>query len=30
MRETFGKNGLNWAVNFENLLIWRGIEKIYN
>lgn len=30
MRETFGKNGLNWALNFENLLIWRGIEKIYN
>ena len=30
MRKKFAKNGLNWAANFGNHVIWRGIEEIYN
>ena len=30
LRERFGKNGLEWAKNFDNEIIWKGMEEIYN
>jgi len=30
IRETLGKNGLIWAKNFDNVVIWQGMEEIYN
>ena len=28
--ELFGHNGVEWARNFDNSIIWRGMEEIYN
>lgn len=30
IRETMGRNGIEWAKNFDNLIIWNGMEQIYN
>ncbi|HQK69978.1 MAG TPA: glycosyltransferase family 4 protein [Bacteroidales bacterium] len=30
LRERLGKNGLEWAKNFENEIIWKGMEQVYN
>jgi glycosyltransferase involved in cell wall biosynthesis len=29
LRITLGQNGLIWAKNFDNLIIWKGMEEIY-
>jgi glycosyltransferase involved in cell wall biosynthesis len=29
-RLNMGKNGLLWARNFENSIIWKGLDKLYN
>lgn len=29
-RNILGSNGIEWAKNFENEIIWSGMEKIYN
>nr|WP_236636748.1 glycosyltransferase [Sinomicrobium sp. N-1-3-6] len=26
----YGDNGIQWARNFEPIIIWQGLEKIYN
>lgn len=30
VRESFGNNGVEWAKNFDNNIIWRGMDEIYN
>ncbi len=30
LREKMGHNGVEWAKNFDNLIIWHGLEKLYN
>lgn len=30
LRGRLGKNGLEWAKNFENEIIWKGMEVVYN
>lgn len=29
LREEYGKNGIEWAKNFENRIIWEGINELY-
>jgi len=30
LRDEFGENGLIWARNFDNILVWKGLEDLYN
>ena len=30
LRVSLGKNGLAWSGNFDNLIIWNGMEEIYS
>jgi glycosyltransferase involved in cell wall biosynthesis len=30
LRATYGKNGTEWAKNFDNKLIWEGLDKLYS
>jgi glycosyltransferase involved in cell wall biosynthesis len=30
LRERLGQNGIEWAKNFDNLIIWQGMEERYN
>jgi glycosyltransferase involved in cell wall biosynthesis len=30
LRIEMGKNGIEWAKNFENEIIWKGLNKIYS
>lgn len=29
LRTEYGKNGIEWAKNFDNSIIWEGLEKLY-
>jgi glycosyltransferase involved in cell wall biosynthesis len=29
LRETLGRNGLEWAQNFRQEIIWKGLEQLY-
>lgn len=29
LRIEFGKNGIEWAKNFESTIIWEGMDKVY-
>lgn len=29
LRIEYGKNGIEWAKNFDNKIIWEGLEKLY-
>lgn len=30
LRDNYGKNGIEWAKNFERTIIWEGMHKVYN
>ncbi len=30
LRERFGNNGIEWAKNFDNEIVWKGMEQVYN
>jgi glycosyltransferase involved in cell wall biosynthesis len=30
LKEKLGKNGIEWARNFDNNIIWEGMNKLYN
>lgn len=30
LREKMGRNGVEWARNFDNLIIWNGLKELYN
>ncbi len=30
LRENMGHNGVEWAKNFDNIIIWHGLEELYN
>lgn len=30
LRDKFGSNGIEWAKNFDNKTIWKGLEEVYN
>ena len=30
LRSKLGKNGKEWSKNFDRLLIWKGMDKLYN
>jgi glycosyltransferase involved in cell wall biosynthesis len=30
LRKRLGQNGIEWAKNFDNLIIWQGMEERYN
>ena len=29
LRERYGKNGIEWAKNFDSIAIWQGMEELY-
>lgn len=29
LRAQYGKNGIEWAKNFDNTIIWEGLEELY-
>ena len=29
LRERFGNNGIEWAKNFDNEIVWKGMEEVY-
>jgi glycosyltransferase involved in cell wall biosynthesis len=30
LRANYGRNGMEWAKNFDNKIIWEGLEKLYS
>jgi hypothetical protein len=30
LRAIYGRNGMEWAKNFDNKIIWEGLEKLYS